>query len=474
MRIDVQFEELQELKPTIDAEGQEISLTSTIDTIEPEFEKQKKELEAEFSEARENMDTSSLLVQAFKGNDGYSAYEIACQNGFVGTEQEWLESLRGKDGDMQKSVYDSQGKNVDFYRYAEGLVEDLANKNHVHNADDVTFDDGETFQQKYDSGELRGQDGVIGKDGKDGRDGYTPIKGVDYFDGKDGSDGVSCTHSWNGTTLTVNSASGSSSADLKGDKGDTGTTEIIYRAMPQNLLDNSDFINPVNQRGASSANSGSYMLDRWIFVTLSSATINLSINPTGVTVTTTDGSDCAMVQRFIDGNYSENKYTAYIKTTNGILAGYTETENDSTNLRKVNFWVHSGTTIEWAVLYEGSYTAENLPPYMPKGYGVELAECRRYFRPLYGYDRAIYIGSTSRFYIPLDLSEMRTPITVSAGTVSDISVYENGGAKTSCTFSSATGNRGGIAITQSGYTNKSIVADIYWDASKYIAISADL
>lgn len=29
---------------------------------------------------------------------GDSAYQIAVQNGFVGTEQEWLESLKGEDG----------------------------------------------------------------------------------------------------------------------------------------------------------------------------------------------------------------------------------------------------------------------------------------------------------------------------------------------------------------------------------------
>ena len=32
------------------------------------------------------------------GQDGKSAYEIAVDNGFVGTEQEWLESLKGQDG----------------------------------------------------------------------------------------------------------------------------------------------------------------------------------------------------------------------------------------------------------------------------------------------------------------------------------------------------------------------------------------
>lgn len=31
------------------------------------------------------------------GSDGLSAYEIAVQNGFTGTEKEWLDSLHGKD-----------------------------------------------------------------------------------------------------------------------------------------------------------------------------------------------------------------------------------------------------------------------------------------------------------------------------------------------------------------------------------------
>lgn len=37
-----------------------------------------------------------------------------------------------------------------------------------------------------------------------------------------GADGTSCTHEWNGTVLTITSASGTSSADLKGEKGDKG------------------------------------------------------------------------------------------------------------------------------------------------------------------------------------------------------------------------------------------------------------
>ena len=40
----------------------------------------------------------------------------------------------------------------------------------------------------------------------------------------------------------------------------------------------------------------------------------------------------------------------------------------------------STITILWAALYEGAYTADTLPPYVPKGYGAELTECRRYYR----------------------------------------------------------------------------------------------
>lgn len=56
-----------------------------------------------------------------------------------------------------------------------------------YTANDITFKDGSTFQEKYDSGELKGEPGEPGKDGEDGK---TPIKGVDYFDGKDGVNGT--------------------------------------------------------------------------------------------------------------------------------------------------------------------------------------------------------------------------------------------------------------------------------------------
>ena len=41
------------------------------------------------------MKTIEVQLQNWRG---YSAYEVAVRNGFKGTEEEWLESLKGRDG----------------------------------------------------------------------------------------------------------------------------------------------------------------------------------------------------------------------------------------------------------------------------------------------------------------------------------------------------------------------------------------
>lgn len=52
---------------------------------------------------------------------------------------------------------------------------------------------------------------------------YTKSEVDAAIDNVDGEDGTSATHSWNGTVLTITSASGTSSADLVGPKGADGT-----------------------------------------------------------------------------------------------------------------------------------------------------------------------------------------------------------------------------------------------------------
>ena len=49
------------------------------------------------------------IKNAQKGLDGKSAYEIAVEHGFVGTEEEWLESLKGADGNSFNShIHDNK------------------------------------------------------------------------------------------------------------------------------------------------------------------------------------------------------------------------------------------------------------------------------------------------------------------------------------------------------------------------------
>lgn len=65
----------------------------------------------------------------------------------------------------------------------------------------------------------------------------TSIRGTTGATGATGADGISATHSWNGTTLTVTSASGTSSADLKGEKGADGDDYILTEADKAEIVD---------------------------------------------------------------------------------------------------------------------------------------------------------------------------------------------------------------------------------------------
>lgn len=50
--------------------------------------------------------TREQWVEESRGTQGYSAYEIARKHGFNGTEEEWLESLKGKNGEPGKNAYE--------------------------------------------------------------------------------------------------------------------------------------------------------------------------------------------------------------------------------------------------------------------------------------------------------------------------------------------------------------------------------
>lgn len=69
---------------------------------------------------------------------------------------------------------------------------------------------------------LTGATGPQGPKGDTGDTGATGPTGPQGATGPAGADGTPCTHSWNGSVLTVTSASGTSSADLRGPQGIQG------------------------------------------------------------------------------------------------------------------------------------------------------------------------------------------------------------------------------------------------------------
>ena len=189
--------------------------------------------------------------------------------------------------------------------------------------------------------------------------------------------------------------------DTASDTSKLGGKAPEYYIQPRNLLDNSDFRNPVNQRGATSYRGTSYTIDRWWMQT---DTGTASIGDNGLTLATNDSTSCKIVQyvekldinkvyTFVIKDTSENVYLIHSvpngrneeKTSFGSMIANTTNINDK-NASAFSISLDLGTTITlaWAALYEGSYTADTLPPYVPKGYAAELAECRRYFVVLSG------------------------------------------------------------------------------------------
>lgn len=161
-----------------------------------------------------------------------------------------------------------------------------------------------------------------------------------------------------------------------------------------NLLDNSNFTNPVNQRGVGSyTDTWKYCIDRWTLIgkydvkahTLTFQADN-AIERFGLTL--------SYMRQGIEGLNIGDKVTlsasaggvAYSHTIT-LAADMQQAYNkgpflftveyySSTNVAWFGIGITSGSVaIEWIKAEKGGITT----PYVPKGYGAELAECQRYY-----------------------------------------------------------------------------------------------
>lgn len=173
---------------------------------------------------------------------------------------------------------------------------------------------------------------------------------------------------------------------------------LLDMVAARNLLDNSNFTDPVNQRGGTSGavTAWTYFIDRW---QVTDAALTYSIGTDGLHLTAGEawmaqnvqsseakvGTTYTLVVGFNDGTFT--------LCTGALPAGetsWTEFANNSDDncyvrMAKItgaviscSFKPKKAVVVTWAALYEGAYTADTLPPYVPKGYAAELAECMRY------------------------------------------------------------------------------------------------
>lgn len=158
---------------------------------------------------------------------------------------------------------------------------------------------------------------------------------------------------------------------------------IIAAQNPRNLLDNSDFTNPVNQRGQTNYQTPWGMtIDRWYLSSYDENNATLTLTTNGVVITPGTSGIAAIAQRLLSEDlHADKAYTALAQTLDGTyVTGTVENHTDTYGFYQIVFKVSAEATLVWAALYEGSYDVSTLPPYVPKGYAVELAECRRYYR----------------------------------------------------------------------------------------------
>ena len=158
------------------------------------------------------------IASVHDGADGASAYEIAVENGYTGTEAEWLSSLKGEKGDAgEQGIQGIQGEKGDTGE--QGLQ-------------GIQGEKGE----KGDTG-AAGKDGMNGTDGRDGANGFSPTATVTETDA---GAVISITDKNGTTTATVKNGTSGTSVDLSdyAKKADVATAiESAHTHTNKDFLD---------------------------------------------------------------------------------------------------------------------------------------------------------------------------------------------------------------------------------------------
>lgn len=269
---------------------------------------------------------------------------------------------------------------------------------------------------------------------------------------------------------------------------------VIAATSTRNLLDNSDFTNLVNQRGQTFyGTTGAYAFDRWL----------IWVENTGSSVAIEDGCYIGMnapsgyvdlVQIFENASQMTGKPYTFAVMKNGATTpevlnftfgvnssvsfsdgygGLIHHNGDQVHIRVTDtgdYWVG----FLWAAVYEGTYTAETLPPYIPKGFAAEYAECQRYFiSPVGRFTPVVLTSTTIARMTVITAAPMRTTPTATLVNGDNIILNNGSGAVlsvTSAAVDSMEGNRVYLSLACS--TGPQYAAGSTFVTS--ISLSADL
>ena len=338
-------------------------------------------------------------------------------------------------------------------------------------------ENGNWFVGELDTGvQAQGAQGPKGEQGPQGETGATGSKGEQGPQGDTGATGPK---------------------GEQGPQGDTGA--CVY-----NLLDNSDFAHPIAQAGVNGAHGATeYAVDRWNRT--SGATVSQAAD--GLKIVSDKTSWTAGIQQRIEAKRFAGVMTFAVRgvfpvacrlfvyigsgTTNFGTAYFQGDAAERTLVLKltkpdgltgdevVNVYISPDTgstgtaaVVRWAALYEGEYTAETLPPYVPKGYAAELAECLRYYRRITATNETFAgycANGVSYCMIPLQTMRIK-PSLVPSGKFYYTLGNKQGTTTATATAHSANVNRAIIkcAITETGVLTGTI------SPQGDIDISADL
>lgn len=203
-----------------------------------------------------------------------------------------------------------------------------------------------------------------------------------------------------------------------------------------NLLDNTNFKNLVNQRGASSYSlDWKYSIDRWVLLGTYSVS-NHTLTFDAGNQTSRFGLDAISymrqgIEKLDAGTYTLSAGIGDTVYSHSFVVGSTVASQawnmgpfyfvyekfSGVNTQWFGFGVVPGTSspgnvsLDWIKLEHG----DKATPYVPKGYGAELAECLRYFQRVHA-DWRIYPTLKDMLYrfSQSTLQVMRIKPTISA------------------------------------------------------------